>query len=77
METPVNQAALVPPQFPHYAPPQGIPPAAHPKQAAVLMKAVKSMARVMGRKLPGAKSQKRGLTSRDTVNIKRRKVKFY
>lgn len=63
-----------PTSFPHYAPPA---PAviADRRQSAILMKAIKHVGKLMSRKPTG--SAKRGLTTPDTIHIKKRKPKWY
>lgn len=61
------------PQFPNYSPPTKGIPVAHPKQASVLMKAIKVVGKISSR--PKSRSRS-GLKARDTVPIKHKK-RFY
>lgn len=67
-----------PTQFPQYPTPVQASgtPVAHPQQAKILMKAIKTVAK-LSRRMPTRGRKSRGLTAPDTVHIRRRKQKFY
>lgn len=68
-----SYATSTAPNFPHHAPPQGLP-VAHPTQAKVLFKAIKVLGRVNAR--PKARNR-HGIQAPDTVRIRRKKPRFW
>lgn len=73
----MNEGEVKPVLFPTYAPPVTNPtgiPVAHPKQAAFLMKAIKSVGKLTSRTMP--KHGKKSLRHSQSVRIKHRKIGY-
>jgi hypothetical protein len=69
-----SQEAARPPTFPNYPKPQGIP-LCHPKQQGPLMKMLGKL--IAKPRTPQSRGRSRGLISKSSIHITKRKQKWY
>lgn len=74
----MNEGQVKPLLFPTYPPPvithpTGMP-VAHPKQAAFLMKAIKSVGKIASRSMP--KHSRKSLRNSQSIHIKHKKIGY-